>query len=423
MTGKSRTLSLRMLTSAGLLVLSALLAVAQLEIVQPEPGAMLSGTVEVIARTEAPGLRGVHAHLAGRPWVAMEAADDGTWHATLDTTLAPNGAATIGLQQWPVAEGGAPAVEVTLGNPLQWYWGDIHSHTAVSDGRLMPAAAYAYARDVAGIDFFSLTDHLEKVDPGEWRECQQAAWEANDEGHFVTFAGLEWTKGVGHMCVYDPATITWPAALAEYYTFAPANCALAKFNHPGWRDTNFEEFAYSPEGDAVIQLMEVRGAGELDWFIKALNLGWHLAPDASDDTHRETWGNNRMWTVALAPGLSRANIIGALASRRCYSTRDRNCRVEFTVNGAQMGEIIAESQQTVTIVVEVTDPDEGDTIKSIELYGDGEVLQTDEPAACDRRWEVTLTPEPGGHYYFAKLTQSDGNLIYCAPVWVTVAAE
>lgn len=76
----------------------------------------------------------------------------------------------------------------------------------------------------------------------------------------------------------------------------------------------------------------------------------------------------------------------------------------------------------MNIVVEVTDPDEGDLIQSIELYADGEAILTDEPGATERRWEVTLTPEPGGHYYFVKLTQADGNRIYCAPVWVTIEA-
>lgn len=423
MFGRHRTPYLRTVASAALLSLSALMALAQLEIVQPQAGAVLSGTIEVIARSDAPGLRGVHVYLAGRPWVAMTAGTDGAWHATLDTTLAPNGPATIGLQQWPVAEGGAPTVEVTLDNPLQWYWGDIHSHTAVSDGRLTPAAAYAYARDIAGIDFFSLTDHLEKISAEEWRECLRAAWEANDEGRFVTFAGLEWTKAVGHICLYDPIGTLWPEDLESLYTSAHGNCVSAKFNHPGWRGTSFNDFTYSPEGDAVIQLMEVRGPGELEWFIKALNLGWHLAPDGSDDTHLETWGNNNMWTVALAPGLTRANILHALESRRCYSTRDRNCRLLFTLNGAQMGAIIAEPQRAVNLVVEVDDPDAGDVIERIELYADGTNIQTDEPGLRARRWEVTLTPEPGHHYYFIVVTQADRDLIYGAPIWVTVAAE
>jgi hypothetical protein len=36
-------------------------------------------------------------------------------------------------------------------------------------------------------------------------------------------------------------------------------------------------------------------------------------------------------------------------------------------------------------------------------------------------WKTSRKPEPGKHYYFAKVTQADGNLTWSAPVWVTVA--
>jgi hypothetical protein len=32
---------------------------------------------------------------------------------------------------------------------------------------------------------------------------------------------------------------------------------------------------------------------------------------------------------------------------------------------------------------------------------------------------VTLSPEPGEHYYYARLTQDDGTMLWSAPVWVT----
>jgi hypothetical protein len=31
---------------------------------------------------------------------------------------------------------------------------------------------------------------------------------------------------------------------------------------------------------------------------------------------------------------------------------------------------------------------------------------------------VTLTPSPGPHFYYAKLTQDDGKVLWSAPVWV-----
>ncbi|MGD9495002.1 MAG: CehA/McbA family metallohydrolase [Armatimonadota bacterium] len=413
----------RWLSTVALLALTAGVATAQIEIVRPAPGDTLAGRVEVIVHSDAVSITAVHVRIGDRPWVPMAHAEGGTWRATLDSTLAPNGPARISAQQWPVAEGGTATVEVRLDNPLRHYWGDIHSHTAVSDGKMSPFEAYAYARDVAGLDFFSLTDHLERVEPAEWAQCLRAAWEANEDGRFATFAGLEWSKGVGHMCVYDPIGHTWPTSLAEFYTYAPAACAVAKFNHPGWRDTNFEEFAYSPEGDSVIQLIEVRTEMEMGWMIRALDEGWHIAPDGSDDSHAPNWGNCNRWTVVLAPGLTRANVIAALQRRHCYSTFDRNCRLHFWINGAVMGEVVGEPTRTAVVEVDVNDPDGSDTTKSIELICDGEVIATDAPAAPQRRWTLTLTPEAGEHYYFVKVTQADGNCLWSAPIWITVPGE
>ena len=31
----------------------------------------------------------------------------------------------------------------------------------------------------------------------------------------------------------------------------------------------------------------------------------------------------------------------------------------------------------------------------------------------------TDTPEPGEHFYYAKLTQDDGKILWSAPVWVS----
>jgi hypothetical protein len=117
------------------------------------------------------------------------------------------------------------------------------------------------------------------------------------------------------------------------------------------------------------------------------------------------------------------NILDALMRRRCYSTLDRNCVLLFRVNGAEMGSIIEEPLKQIEIEVIVDEADNDDLTAKIELFEDGVVVQTDEPNAENRRWETLATPEPGGHYYFAKVTQKDGNLLWSAPVWVTVASK
>jgi hypothetical protein len=107
--------------------------------------------------------------------------------------------------------------------------------------------------------------------------------------------------------------------------------------------------------------MEVRGDEEQKAFIRALNAGWQIAPDGSDDAHSPNWGNCIRWTGILAPGLSKRCILDALKNRHVYSTLDRNCQLSFTVNGATMDDILAEPVKTVKVRVAVQDADAGDT--------------------------------------------------------------
>jgi len=188
-----------------------------------------------------------------------------------------------------------------------------------------------------------------------------------------------------------------------------------KFNHPGDGSEVFDGLAYSKVGDKAVQLMEVRGEKEEQAYIRALNNGWHLAPDGSDDTHSPNWGKNWRWTGILAPGLSKRCIWDALKRRHVYSTRDRNCRLSFRVNGAEMGDIVEEPVETVEVEVVVEDGDAEDTIDKIELFEDGAVVETKERWASECKWQTTRSPEPGQHYYFVKVEQNDGNMLWSAP--------
>jgi hypothetical protein len=40
-------------------------------------------------------------------------------------------------------------------------------------------------------------------------------------------------------------------------------------------------------------------------------------------------------------------------------------------------------------------------------------------SVLDEVAELTFTPAPGAHFYYARVTQDDGNILWSAPVWVT----
>jgi len=392
------------------------------EILAPKAGAELQGRVRVRVKLP-PGLDGpVYAGIGGPPWVRLERlADGGQWQGKLNSRLVPNGRHNLMVET--ANKRADTAIGVTVSNPLKVYFSDLHSHTGYSDGTLVPVAAHDYALKTAKLDVYALTDHLEQVTDTEWLDMRRTAWQACRDGRFVVLPGLEWTKKVGHINIYDPKTRHWPADIEGFYKAAAQAGVVCKFNHPGRGDKVFGGLAYSETGDKALQLMEVRRPEEEQAYIRALNHGWHIAPDGSDDTHNPNWGSSFAWSGILAPGLSARNILDALKNRRCYSTLDRNCVLSFTVNGAPMGEIIDTPAKDVSVRVAVSDPDDDDLIAKIELFEDGRIVRTDEPNSDSRRWRIRIAPAPGAHYYFVKVTQKDGNALWSAPVWVTIEGQ
>lgn len=395
--------------------------VASLKVLTPGQGTVVSCDLAVEIQVDRPEgaaePKRMLAGLGGPPWTELQKQGD-IWKGTLDTTLVPNGPQTLRV----ITENRkvAATVAVNVSNPLRIWFGDLHSHTSYSDGTYLPRDAYSYAREVAKLDVFCLTDHLESLDANEWLDTREVAWKANELGKFVALVGLEWTKEWGHLCIYDPPTFRWPTDPEEFYRAAAQAGVVLKFNHPGDGTKSHAGLAYSETGDRVVQLMEVRNVVEEQAFRRALRLGWHLAPEGSTDTHGPNWGNLRTWTAILAPGLSLRNILDALANRRCYSTGDRTCRLDFTVNGLSMGTVHAVPAQTAKVRLALADPDEAETAATVELFLDDALAQTVELKQSGTTHETELTPPPGSHYIWAKVKQPDGNTLWSAPIWITI---
>ncbi|MBD3229787.1 MAG: DUF3604 domain-containing protein [Candidatus Lokiarchaeota archaeon] len=80
-------------------------------------------------------------------------------------------------------------------------WGDIHTHSALSDGSGTPDKLYDFARNIASLEFYSLTDHGEDLNNYGFGQigfnlysiAESEANKAYDPGNFVTFPGVEWT--------------------------------------------------------------------------------------------------------------------------------------------------------------------------------------------------------------------------------------
>jgi hypothetical protein len=403
------------------------------EIMTPRPQAQLSGTIEVAAQvhTSVPIARAV-AYL-GAASAEMQR-EGNTWRAQLDTLKATNGRQQLVVAAWTAGtsadavrkQAGPLAVlaamnrfgetPVIVRNEYNYYWGDVHAHTVYSDGVQSPADAYRHARDAAKLDFFSITDHDVELTGDEYDDIHRQADAFDQPGVFAALYGVEWTTDAGHMCFYMAPRFRLSGDLDSAYQELAELGLTAHFNHPAQND--FHRQAYSPVGATVLCAAEVRDKEEETVWNAMLQRGWRVGTDGSQDKHQATWGEGPHWTVALARRLDRQAILDAIRARRTYSTFDRNMRLDFTLDGEDMGATIARPAGKLPLTVIVTDPDGADKIARIEAIADGKVVASVAPGAASYRWITRVSLVPGRHYVYVRVTEADGNQAWSSPIWV-----
>ena len=358
-----------------------------------------------------------------------------------------------------------------LGGGDRIYFGQIHSHSNLSDGIGSVEEAFIYARDVAGLDFFAVTDHSEYFDHPDstganpafidlsahnatsnaWRRGHAAAAATYREGSFVSFFGYEitWPSGVGHINTFNTGGFVSTnnttlgigndfAGLRTYYELLKRTPnSISMFNHPGliYRGTNygnFNNFAYhDPILNQRISLIEVgNGEGPLDsyyWrfynqYILALDLGWKLAPTNNQDNHRGGWGNsNSVRTAIVTNDLSLDGVFKALREMRVYATEVSDLEIIYNVNGQPLGSTISTVPRTANFTAAITNPTAGNVIKSVELVTNGgRRILTDTPNSRNYYYDKTLH-NPGSGYYFLWVvvgTPQGDRIAVTAPVWL-----
>lgn len=356
----------------------------------------------------------------------------------------------------------------------QLYFGQLHSHTGeYSDGSGTLADALKYVKNLpesANVDFVAFTDHSNYFDntsaanPEEalydmskataasrekWDAYKGAVAEFNEEnaGNIVAIAGFEmtWSGGPGHINTFNTPGIvsrnnstlnnkTNDSGMKAYYALlnqAEGKDSISQFNHPGTTFGTFSDFSYWDAAiDTRISLVEVgNGEGQIgaggyypsyEYYIMALDKGWHVAPTNNQDNHKGKWGNaNDARDVILTDNFTEEGIYEAMRSMRMYSTEDKNLELYYTVNGLQLGSQITEVPEKLDIDVQVYDPDASDSIAKVEVVvNSGKTAYTWDDPALLASGHLTATLDPEYTYYFIRVTEADGDLAVTAPVWV-----
>jgi hypothetical protein len=344
---------------------------------------------------------------------------------------------------------------------------------APQSAALGPAAAYAYAKN-KGLDFLMASEHNHMydgsdgtnaaADPATAKVLFQSGLSAASKYNsanpgFLGMYGLEWgvINNGGHMNIFNTTellgwesnssgqlladTQTIKNDYAALYTLMRQRGWVGQFNHPsssGQFLVNGTALGYTADGDQAMALCEVLNTSAFSTNTtesetgrssyegacnKALEAGYHVAFSSDQDNHCANWGasyTNR--TGVLIPNgtaLTSASMIAAIKARRVYATMDKNSQLILTANGHVMGERFTNSG-TLRLVANFASAG-GKTVSSVRMYEgvpgrNGTVTQLSATAT------TTVTPSIGEHFYYAKVTQNDGNILWSAPIWVTQAS-
>lgn len=358
-----------------------------------------------------------------------------------------------------VKDGYKDSNEVTLSYTLRsnekykTYFGQLHSHTSYSDGAGTCEEAFNHASQVNNLDFLAVTDHsnsFDNADKGsitdgsastEWTEGNEIAKKYTSE-EFVGLFGYEmtWSNGLGHLNTFNTKGFqsrtqseftTMSTALQNYYAKLKAvPDSLSQFNHPGTTFGDFSDFAYyDKEIDNQITTIEVgNGEGAIgssgyfpsyEYYQRALDKGWHVAPTNNQDNHKGLWGDaNTARSVVLADSLTQDNIYDAMRNYRVYATEDNDLNIYYTLDGNEMGSILSEGQtgDKVDIKAELSDATDK-SIGKVEVITNGGLV-LDEKQISSANETVSFSIDNNYSFYYLKITQTDGDIAVTAPVWV-----
>lgn len=141
-----------------------------------------------------------------------------------------------------------------------------------------------------------------------------------------------------------------------------------------------------------------------------------------DNHNSNTMGKtSQARTGILAPSISVNNVMEAMLNMRFYASEDYNLTVNYNINGIfPLGSIVT---QTVNPTINVTTADgNGESITLIKIfYGvpGSNTAPTVLTSVAAGSISYTHSFASGTYYYYAEITQADGNKAWTSPIWYT----
>jgi hypothetical protein len=295
------------------------------------------------------------------------------------------------------------------------YYGELHQHSYLHDGRGVFEELYLYGRRVGLLDFGAVTPHHnfltgsngplfylrgKKFPVDEWPALQAGTKEVNGWEGFVSLLGYEYSVGTkigGHHNVFynagkaptvmhlDPKGPDAPIA-KMLQTVKLARVPTLVIPHIGGGPPDWSH-PTDPRIERLFEVASVHGVFEESWQRHLAN-GLRQGAIAAGDTHTTSMGIAYPGLIYVNPNglagvysLSKArdSIWDGLYQRRTFATTgNQRMLVDFRVNGEQMGgEFSSQMYKDARIEARVsgTAP-----LLRVELVKNNKVIETQAPA-------------------------------------------
>jgi hypothetical protein len=363
-------------------------------------------------------------------------------HYTLHVYFSPDGA---------VENDPAPLREPLRAGPA-WFRGDLHMHTAHSDGRcpsqqgkMVPCPVFFTVEAAArrGLDFIAITDHEATSHYDAMRELQPYF------DKLLLIPGREITTFQGHLNFLGSTDFLDfrlgskdVPDMNRLLRSAERLGGLVSINHPatpsgescmgcGWTPASTVDMSLLAAVEAVNGGSERRGLSNVPFWDKELNLGFRLTGIGGSDNHRAPQPLDQIGsvgsptTVVYAAGLSTPAILAGIRAGHVFidlaGTRDRLLEVTARARDqvAHMGDLLSAGKgETVVFNLHVAAAAGGKVIWQV----DGRDVPLTEGAdvlAVDQTFPWSWLSDGQQHWLRAEVVGSDGKLwllgnpVYC----------